>query len=240
MKVEHDIAVAQASEWLPEIAPRFAIAQTSPDDPYGGQAWLRRLSIQDMTMIRGAVRGSGTSWVIFICHSDGLPLHSRDKNFEWWHRDVSVNVAHFKSTSALDYNIDIACELYGQDLVPSPDLQEALDDLSEADAEAREEGIPVPSNTAQRNAELLLRKLYDIQPQRYEVYPAPDREMAVQAFGRPKSSVLLLCDSEGGVLCLVNMNGARRKKRYPNADSVPDSFVLDALQELGQQGEQTE
>ena len=45
-------------------------------------------------------------------------------------------------------------------------------------------------------------------------------------------SVILLCDSNGGALCLVNMNGKHRRARYSSAEILPDGFLREALTEL--------
>ena len=110
-----------------------------------------------------------------------------------------------------------------------PELKDALHDLDEATAEAREQNLPAPSAAALTNARRLLRAMYRISPRRYEIYPTPDDEIAIDAPGGHGRSVLLLCDSEGGALCLVNMNGAHRRARYSDADLLPDGFVREAL-----------
>ena len=114
----------------------------------------------------------------------------------------------------------------------SPELRDALRDLDEARDEAREEGFPPPSDAALRNARGLLRAMHGVSPRRFEVYPTPDGEIAIDAPGGPGRSVLLLCESDGGALCLVNMNGANRRARYADATALPDGFVRDALGEL--------
>ena len=111
-------------------------------------------------------------------------------------------------------------------------LTEALYDLRNARDEAREEGFPVPSDTALQNAEVLLKEVYGISPRRFEVYPTPDGEIAIDAPGGPGRSVLLLCGSEGGALCLVNMSGDHRRARYSTTEILPDGFVREALNEL--------
>lgn len=113
-----------------------------------------------------------------------------------------------------------------------PDLYEALQDLDEAEDEAREEGFPIPSNTALGNARRLLHAMYRILPRRFEVYPMPDGEIAIDVLGGPGRSVLLLCGSDGGALCSVNMDGAHRRARYSDTRGLPDGFVRDALAEL--------
>ena len=112
------------------------------------------------------------------------------------------------------------------------ELTEALYDLQNASDEAREEGFPVPTNTALQNSEILLKEMYWISPRRFEVYPTPDGEIAIDAPGGPGRSVLLLCGSEGGALCLVNMSGDHRRARYSSTEALPDGFVREALTEL--------
>ncbi len=117
-----------------------------------------------------------------------------------------------------------------------PDLCDVLRDLKGARDEALEEGFPVPSDAALRNARRLLCDMYWILPRRFEVYPTPDGEIAIDVPGGPGHSVLLLCGSDGGALCSVNMDGAHRRARYSDVRRLPDGFVRDALIELGQSG----
>ena len=114
------------------------------------------------------------------------------------------------------------------------DLRDALHDLDQAREEAREDEFPAPSEKTLRNARRLLHAMYRISPRRFEVYPTPDGEIAVDAPGGPGCSVLLLCDPDGGALCLVNMNGAHRRARYSDTRGLPDGFVREALSELEQ------
>ena len=125
------------------------------------------------------------------------------------------------------------------DLQASDDLNDALCDLRGASDEAREEGFPLPSDLAIENANRLLRQLYQISPRRYEVYPTADGEIAIDAPGGPGRSVVLLCDSDGGALCMVNRNGDHRRERYSTTESLPDCFVLEALGELSSESHQT-
>ena len=71
-----------------------------------------------------------------------------------------------------------------------------------------------------------------ISRRRFEVYPTPDAEVAIDAPGCHGRSVLMSCDSEGGALCLVNMNGERRRARYSTAEALPDGFLREALADL--------
>ena len=118
------------------------------------------------------------------------------------------------------------------DEVNREELTDALQDLYEATDEAREEGFPIPSSAAKMNAERLIKKMYDILPGRFEVYPTPYGEIAIDAPSEKGKSVVVFCNSEGGALCMVNMNGEHRRARYSNTNKLPDSFVRDALTEL--------
>ena len=117
------------------------------------------------------------------------------------------------------------------------ELLAAARDLEEAADEAREEGFPVPSNTAMEYARTILYAVYGFSPRRYEVYPTPDGEIAIDASGGFGRSVLILCESGGGALCLVNMEGSHRRARYTDAKTLPDGFVREALAELDQRNE---
>ena len=113
-----------------------------------------------------------------------------------------------------------------------PDLEEALEDLRAAPDEAMDEGYPPPTQLVLANAGRILRRMHALLPTRFEVYPTPDGEVAVVAPGAPRHSVMVLCDSNGGALCTVNMDGEHRRARYSNASSLPDGFLRDALNEL--------
>ena len=112
------------------------------------------------------------------------------------------------------------------------ELNDALHDLRETRDEARDEGFPHPSDIALENAERLLREMYGISPRRFEVYPTPDGEIAIDAPDGQGRSVILLCNSEGGALCMVNMNGHHRRARYSTTETLPDGFVHETLAEL--------
>ena len=94
-------------------------------------------------------------------------------------------------------------------------LRAALSDLNEAVTDAAEEGFPRPTDDAIQSARRLLTQMYAIAPQRFEVYPTADGEIALD-LPNERGSVILLCDSRGGALCLV-----------------PDGFVREAFTELG-------
>ena len=112
-------------------------------------------------------------------------------------------------------------------------LANALRDLDELNDEATEEGIEPPSESAIANADRLLRAIYDILPRQYLVELLPEGIIAITVPGGFRRSVMLLCESDSGALCSVNMSGEHRRKRYAHADQLPDRFLSEALSELG-------
>ena len=112
------------------------------------------------------------------------------------------------------------------------DLRAALRDLDGAIEEAQEDCFPQPSAQALKNARLALRDLYRLRPCRLETYPPPAGEVAIDGPGGRKQSVLVLCESDGGIMCLVNLDGGHRRARYPSATTFPDDFVREAPREL--------
>lgn len=141
-----------------------------------------------------------------------------------------AEIAHVelhKTMEEVQEGQDISDELF-----TSAELKDALVDLQEVIDEAREEGFPVPSDIAIANSEQLIKNLYEISPSRYGVYPTQDGEVAIDIFNGKGSSIILLCDSAGGTLCLVNIDGNRRRAHYSKVNALPDGFVREALAEL--------
>lgn len=108
----------------------------------------------------------------------------------------------------------------------------ALTDLQEMSDYACEEDFPIPSDAAIDNAERLLHDIHAITPLHLEVYPTPDGEIAIHVPNGRGRSVMLLCDSDGGALCLANLESGHRRKSYATADALPDKFLRQALMDL--------
>ena len=146
----------------------------------------------------------------------------------------SMDDTHLLASSDVDQTLDVW--LFGTAADPMHDdhLLAALSDLEQAVNEARDEGFQPPSDEALQNAERLLRDMYRLRRYRFEVYPTEDREIAVSAPGGRGRSVLVLCDSDGGVRCSVNLNGEHRRAVYDpdSAVKLPDGFMREALAAL--------
>lgn len=114
--------------------------------------------------------------------------------------------------------------------LPMPsDLQDALQELGEVPADAQEDGLVVPSDLAFQNAQHLLKAMYRISPQRFGVYPVSDGYIAIDARGINDRISVVMCGSDGEVLCLVTIDGEHRRARYSTAEGLPDGFIREAL-----------
>ena len=111
-------------------------------------------------------------------------------------------------------------------------LADALADLMRSPDEAREEGLPVPSDKALQNGEHVLREMYSIWPRRFEVYPMQEGEIAIDAPSGKGRSVMVLCDSQGGALCSVNLGSGHRRAHYSDARMLPDGFLREAISDM--------
>ncbi len=118
-------------------------------------------------------------------------------------------------------------------LSTSPELIKALRELEQVSADAEEDGLDIPSEVAFTNARRLLRAMYRISPRRFGVYPEPGGYIAIDARGANDGIAVVMCDSDGGVLCLVTIGDEPRRARYSTARTLPDGFIRDALRELG-------
>lgn len=113
-----------------------------------------------------------------------------------------------------------------------PNLADALADLYDAYEEAAEKEFTEPSGLALKNAESLLRAMYDILPCRYEVYPMPDGEIAIDTPTSFGTAVIATCELDGSVLCFVHTERDKRYRRFPFAE-LPNDFLRQGLLKLG-------
>lgn len=119
-----------------------------------------------------------------------------------------------------------------------PNLDAALEELAEADQDAEEHGWPLPSSAALRNARSLLPRLYRLPPERFSVYPLFNGEIVLDATTKSRHSVVVICDADGSVLCLVNIHRRGRRAKYSDASDLPDRFIREAFRDLTDADEQ--
>ncbi len=112
-------------------------------------------------------------------------------------------------------------------------LSEALQDLREVQEEAREENLEIPSRVVISNAEIVIRRMYNILPRRFEVYPTDHGDVAIYVPGGYRRSVLVFCESGGSILCMVNSDGDHSRHRSNIAEIQRGGFIWRALIDLG-------
>lgn len=116
------------------------------------------------------------------------------------------------------------------DNVPAS-LADALADLRAARQEAAEERFAPPSDATIQNAERLQNAMHAILPCRYEVYPTPDGEIAIDAPAKPRTAVIAICEPGGNALRFVHTDARKKRRRFPAAD-LPNEFLRDGLLSL--------
>lgn len=117
------------------------------------------------------------------------------------------------------------------EIVPAT-LAIAEQELAGVAEDAQEEGYPAPSDLAFENARRLLPAICQLTPHPVAVYADPDDGIAIDISGGFGRSVLLLCESDGGTLLMVNLDGEHRRARYDNTHTLPDGFIREALAEM--------
>ena len=119
---------------------------------------------------------------------------------------------------------------------PTDDLLErSLEELRGVVGEAVADGFPVPGEAAINNAEKTLKRLYSVHPGNYTVCATEDGDVAiaVPVAGMGKA-MTIECDSDGGLICFVNVNGHMRRMKDYDADMAWKSsdFIVRALSDL--------
>lgn len=136
---------------------------------------------------------------------------------------IFIPVAYSSTASPIPTRFDVFAKNSYQDLC------DALNDLGEACSEARDEGLPAPSDAAVSNARWLLHYMYELLPWRFEVYPTPDGEIAIDVPGDPNHSVLILCDSDGGAQYFGYFDGKQHFAEHSDAHSIVGKHLRVAL-----------
>lgn len=109
------------------------------------------------------------------------------------------------------------------------DLTDARTDLEGVRREAREDGFPEPTSKCISTARCLLQKAYEALPQRFEVYPMPTGEVAVDSSNRRGSSVVFFCEAEGTILCSINVRGFGSSRRYSSLKELSPEYLRSIL-----------
>lgn len=74
--------------------------------------------------------------------------------------------------------------------------------------------------------------MHEILPCRYEVYPTPDGEIAIDAPTSYGTAVIAMCEPDGNALCFVHTEQDKCYRRFPITD-LPNDFLRQGLLRLG-------
>lgn len=127
----------------------------------------------------------------------------------------------------------------GASPVPSWRLADALRDISEARATAEENGFPIPTGEMLAVTESLLRRLYELYPHRYSVYPSAREEMVIYARPELGRSIMLVCHADGGSWCYVCLPGESEPISFDSEDTVSDDTLRKAVETMRGSGGET-
>lgn len=124
--------------------------------------------------------------------------------------------------------------LLDSEVGPQSKMSDVLRVLDEVNVEAEENALPLPSDQVHRNARFLIPRLLPLWSGHFVVYPLFDGEIAIEATVASRHSILVSCEADGSILCLVNIRQQSRRARYETVASLPDRFFRDAFSELNE------
>ena len=182
------------------------------------------------------VRYAETDTIPFSSGSSQLQHHKSRRNVlsAPLPRDLSVDLITRRAHAKL-------VELYLAPSLGNTVWSVALQEIEDIVRVARESDYEIPSEKAIANAAHLLRAIPNdihliqsrIDIPEPMIYPTQDGEVAIHMSIEFGQSVIVLCDSKGGMLCLAGIEGNRRRAYYRSAQRHVDGFLRDALSDLG-------
>jgi len=137
-----------------------------------------------------------------------------------------------QSNEESDSDTTMLPRLLLDDNVGPTDLRDALRDLHESRVEALQEGFDAPTDSVIQNAELLIERMFEILPRRYEVYPIDGGEIAIQVPGEYGWSMVVFCETQGTILCMMAKNGEHLRYRSEIVDIESGGFIWRGLSDL--------
>ena len=180
---------------------------------------------------------------------------SHDEQLEQWNQILFLNESVFQNTDSLRFNpaphasqseapsgYEASLETPAKpnsDLSPNkpkadPRLVTSLLALLALPDEAREEGFAQPSPDVWRDARSLIRRMFAIAPQEFDVVPCPDGEISIDAARKHGQAMFVVCERDGTVSCWVGTPEKIEERIYGSLEDLPDSFLENALREMSE------
>ena len=137
---------------------------------------------------------------------------------------IKVDVGHATADEPQVYSFATSKT---QEKIQLPDiLSDSLDELRHATERAEDEGWPIPTPDCLERTERLLRKMFQIEPHPYWVYPTPDAEMVIDG-GDNDLRIIVIVPHDGGVIYTYRAtdNGEIRAVERAASDDLPDQAM---------------
>lgn len=110
-------------------------------------------------------------------------------------------------------------------------LEKAQVELDDVVNYAVEEEYPVPTEEQIEHAAELLRRMYDMAPGDYTVYPTPDARIGID-ITEDGVKVAVFIRVDGSAECYVDADDSQSHAWYRNWDEASGAFLRDALARL--------
>ena len=116
----------------------------------------------------------------------------------------------------------------------NPLLLESIAELQEVTEYAADEGWPLPTPDSLARTESLLRRMFDIQPHRYWVYPTPEGELVIDG-GYQDHRIIVTLPKEGGAIYTYTdpAIGQISAVECPDPQALPDRQMVEVLSRMG-------
>ena len=95
--------------------------------------------------------------------------------------------------------------------------------------DAADAGNSVPAENVINEAKRIVTGLGSYLPDSTDVYTMEGGKIAVELFGTTGRGFLLVCEPNGGALCVVTVDGKSRRARYETSTILPDGFLREGL-----------
>ncbi len=129
-----------------------------------------------------------------------------------------------------DEPVDQAVATFEIASTESAELTDALTDLEEIVEEAEEKGFTIPTRTSIQLAEQLLYAMYAVSPRRFEIYPMPRGDIAIDARDGHGRRIIVFCEPGGSMRCTINDNGKRDSHSESDPQGNVGPFIRGALE----------
>ena len=111
-------------------------------------------------------------------------------------------------------------------MLPEENIESWFDGL---ESDADEAGIAMPSMDVVAEAKRIVLGLNGYLPSNTDVYTLEEGKVVVEVFGSTGRGLQLICEPNGGALCLVTVDKASRRARYESSAILPDGFLKEGL-----------